>query len=154
MRTKIISAFPGTGKSYYYNKHKDSCIDSDSSEFSWVKDKDGNNTKERNPNFPQNYIDHIKNNIGKYEYIFVSSHKDVRDSLKDNCIFYYLFYPDRSRKDEFLERYVQRGSPETFVKLIDVNWDNWINECFLDITGCKSICIRGSSNLEDVIEKI
>jgi predicted nucleotidyltransferase len=83
MKTRIISAFPGTGKTYFYNKNKETTMDSDSSQFSGVKDQNGNNTKERNPNFPKNYIEHIKENIGKYEFILVSSHKEVRNALKD-----------------------------------------------------------------------
>ena len=52
MKTKIISAFPGVGKTYYHERNKEISIDSDSSHFSWVKDSEGNNTKERNPEFP------------------------------------------------------------------------------------------------------
>ncbi len=139
MKTRIISAFPGTGKSYFYNENKSTTIDSDSSEFSWVKDDQGNNTKERNPNFPQNYIEHIKENIGKYEFIFVSSHKEVREALKDNCIFFYLIYPDVNRKEEFVQRYIDRGSPNGFIKLIESNWDEWIKECEFEMYGCSNV---------------
>jgi hypothetical protein len=118
MRTKIISAFPGVGKTYYHNKHKDTTLDSDSSNFSWIKDENGNNTKVRNPEFPQNYINHIKDNIGKYEYIFVSSHKDVREALLDNCIFFYLVYPDSIRKDEFIQRYKNYGFFQMVVNIL------------------------------------
>ena len=45
MKTRIISAFPGVGKTYYYNEHKETTLDSDSSNFSWVKDSKGDNTK-------------------------------------------------------------------------------------------------------------
>ena len=90
MRTKIISAFPGTGKSVYHQKHKETTLDSDSSNFSWIIDENGN--KVRNTEFPKNYIEHIKENIGKYEFIFVSSHKDVREALLNECIFFYLVY--------------------------------------------------------------
>ena len=45
MKTKIISAFPGVGKTYYHERNKEISIDSDSSHFSWVKDGNGNNTK-------------------------------------------------------------------------------------------------------------
>ena len=31
MKTRIISAFPGSGKSYYHNQHKETTLDSDSS---------------------------------------------------------------------------------------------------------------------------
>jgi len=128
MKTRIISAFPGVGKTYYFERNKGISIDSDSSHFSWIKDSEGNNTKERNPEFPNNYIDHIKENIGKYKYIFVSSHEEVRNSLKENGIKYYLIYPAKSRKEEFIQRYIQRGSPEGFVNLISENWDSWIEK--------------------------
>jgi hypothetical protein len=146
MKTKIISAFPGTGKTTYHLKHKDTTLDSDSSNFSWVIDNSGN--KVRNPDFPKNYIDHIKENIGKYEFIFVSSHKEVRDALLDACIFFYMVYPDRSRKNEFIERYKKRGDSKEFIKLVSNNWDMWMREAWLLPEGCKFIDM-GLDNLED-----
>ncbi len=155
MRTKIISAFPGTGKSYYHKLHPDTTLDSDSSNFSWVKDENGNNTKERNPNFPQNYIEHIKANIGKYEYIFVSSHKEVREALLDNCLFFFLVYPDRGRKEEFIQRYKDRGNNESFIQLVDSKWDEWIDELdyYRFVHGCERIHMI-LDNLEDELNHI
>lgn len=128
MRTKIVSAFPGVGKSYYHNNHKEVTLDCESSNFSWIKDENGNNTNERNPEFPQNYINYIKENIGKYEIIFVSSHKEVLEALFDNCLYFYLVYPDIYRKDEFLKRYEERGNDNLFIKLLSDNWKKWIDE--------------------------
>ena len=130
MKTIIISAFPGTGKTYFYEKYKNSDIkvlDSDSSNFSWIKDKNGNNTTKRNPDFPQNYINHIKENIGKADIIFVSSHDIVRQSLYDNGIKYIVAYPDNDCKDEYLERYRNRGNTEEFINMMNKNWDKFIN---------------------------
>ena len=133
MKTKIISAFPGTGKSYYH-LHNENTLDSDSSNFSWLYDKfghklsDPNGNQIRNPEFPQNYIEHIKSNIGKYEYIFVSSHKEVREALVNNCLLFYLIYPDYNDKEIYIERYKQRGSSDDFIKLIENNWEDWIYE--------------------------
>lgn len=126
IRTKIISAFPGTGKTTYHNKYKETTLDSDSSSFSWVVDVDGNKT--RNPEFPSNYISHIKENIGQYEYIFVSSHKEVRDALLDSCLFFYLVFPDSSMKEEFIERYRSRGNDEKFIDLVSNKWDEWMED--------------------------
>lgn len=123
IRTKIISAFPGTGKSHYCNLHPDTTLDSDSSEFSWTY---VNGERIRNPDFPANYIEHIKNSIGKYEYIFVSSHKEVREALKDSCLFYYTVIPLIYHKEEYLRRYRVRGNDEAFVNLIDKHWNLWI----------------------------
>lgn len=134
--TRIISAFPGLGKSYYHNLHKDTTLDSDSSKFSWIEVDD---KKVRNPDFPNNYIKHIKENIGHYDFIFVSSHKEVRDALKNNCLFFYLVYPDYDRKEEFIKRYRERRNPESFIKLVETNWDSWIKECHFEEYGCKRI---------------
>ena len=134
MKTKIISAFPGTGKSFYHKNHPDNTLDSDSSQFSWLYDKDGNklydddNKPIRNPWFPSNYIEHIKSNIGKYKYIFVSSHKEVREALENNCLVFYLIYPDFNDIDIYIERYKEKGSPEGFINLVKNNWEEWIEE--------------------------
>jgi hypothetical protein len=72
--TKVISAFPGCGKTHLFKTHKNKIIlDSDSSTF----DK---------KYFPQNYIKHIKENIGKVDIILVSSHSDVRSALVNENI--------------------------------------------------------------------
>ena len=67
--TLVVSAFPGCGKSHLFrNKGDKKILDSDSSTF----DKS---------QFPENYINHIKSNIGDVDMILVSSHKEVRDAL-------------------------------------------------------------------------
>jgi len=115
----LVAAFPGTGKTYYgsYYMPQGFATDSDSSKF----DK---------ANFPANYIEHIKKCIKEgYARIFISSHKDVRDALVANELEFTLVYPKESLKDEYLERYKQRGSPQGFIDLIDKNWSNWLSEC-------------------------
>lgn len=128
MKTVIISGFPGVGKSYLFNNTDLKVLDSDSSQFSWVKDEKGNNTKERHPEFPNNYIRHIKENIGKVDIIMVSSHDIVRKALKDSNIQYYLAYPCIDLKDEYIERYKQRGNDEKFISFISENWDKFITD--------------------------
>jgi len=122
IKTIIVSGFPGTGKSHYVNYGEGSgympqgfAIDSDSSKF----DKS---------NFPCNYIEHIKSNIGKVKIIFVSSHKEVREAMVKNNIPFTLAYPNKSIKIEYIKRYVDRGSSVSFIDLIYKNWDNWLNE--------------------------
>lgn len=151
IRTKIIAAFPGCGKTMSHNKRKQTSLDSDSSNFSWdVVNEDG--TRKRNPNFPKNYIQHIKNNIGKYEYIFVSTHKEVREALKDECIFFYLVFPGFGAKDDYVKRYQQRGSSEEFILLLDKNWIEWNQELYLEKEGCAKYII-GNRTLEDLLNE-
>jgi hypothetical protein len=117
MKTKVYSAFPGVGKTTYFNTTQKNVLDSDSSKF----DK---------KNFPANYIEHIERNIEdpKVDKILVSSHKDVRDSLIKKGIPFVLVYPDRSLKDEYIQRYKDRGNNDDFIKLLDKNWDTWMDE--------------------------
>lgn len=132
IKTMVIAAFPGCGKSYtvaHEAEKFNGVLDSDSSQFSWIKDKDGKNTEKRNPDFPNNYIKHIKDNIGKVEVIFVSSHKEVRDALKKEGIEYFLVYPNSFQKQDYIKRYKNRGNPQSFIDLLNSNWDLWIEEC-------------------------
>ena len=127
--TKIVSAFPCCGKTYYFENKKDLVVlDSDISNFSWIKDENGNNTKERNPEFPNNYIEHIKENIGKVDIIFVSSHKVVRDALSESGLNWSLVIPKKECLSSWVGRAYMRGSSDGFIKIIIDNWDNWLDE--------------------------
>jgi len=143
--TLIISGFPGIGKSHFFKKNKDKIIlDSDSSKFSWIK------KGVRNPDFPNNYINHIKNNIGKADIIMVSSHKAVRDALVNNGIKFTLVYPSREIKDEYLQRYKNRGSDDGFVDMLDNNWDSFLDELEGQI-GCDRIELKEGEYLSDYL---
>ncbi len=134
LKTKIVSAFPGTGKSYFFREVADKAglrvLDSDSSGFSWITSigTTGQEVKLRNPEFPNNYINHIKENMGKADIIFVSSHKDVRDALVKEGLEFFLVYPEKEYKAEYIKRYTERGNPKAFIDKVDENWDAWIDE--------------------------
>lgn len=116
--TKVIAAFPGTGKTWCYmnrlERTKDLAIlDSDSSKF----------PKE---DFPANYIRHIKDNLGKVDVIFVSTHEAVRNALIEEEIEHLVIYPDIESKGDYMDRYNKRNSPEPFIKLMDSKWEEFI----------------------------
>jgi hypothetical protein len=140
MKTKVYSAFPGVGKTTYFNTTSKNVLDSDSSKF----DK---------KNFPSNYIDHIKKNIENesVDKILISSHKDVRDALVKEGINFVLVYPDSSIKDEYIQRYKDRGNNDSFVKLLENNWDNWMEEMD-NQKGCYRVKLNAGQYLADVID--
>lgn len=149
-KAKVISAFPASGKSTYYRewsqyskdnvwhggkRHNeggglcgDKILDSDSSQFSWIKDENGDNTDVRNPDFPNNYIQHIKDHLETEDVIFVSSHDIVRNALEENNIDYYLVYPDKDLLEEWIYRMKNRGNNDKFIGFITSNWDKFIDE--------------------------
>jgi len=158
-----ISAFPGCGKSFIFKNaeqygllpinykervmiedsfvsyYAPTLFDSDSSHF----DKDA---------FPNNYVRHIKEIINSFKdpTIFISSHENVRQALKSNNIQFTLVYPDISLKEEFIERYKERGSPEAFVNLMSNKWEDFIKDCENDHTPNK-IILQSGQYLVDVL---
>jgi hypothetical protein len=114
----IIAAFPGCGKSTLVQKRPD-IADSDSSTFDKAE-------------FPANYIAHIKARYDAGLTTLVSTHKTVRAALVEAELPFLLVYPARQCKDEYVQRYLDRGGfngGAGFAKLISDNWDQWITEC-------------------------
>jgi hypothetical protein len=124
-RTRIISAFPACGKTYLFDHgyEKNIILDSDSSKFSWLDDG-----KTRDPDFPKNYIEHIKGNIGKVDYILVSSHVAVRRALDENDLCWCFVVPNKSLMLEWVGRCYIRGNNEGFIKALISNWDDWTGD--------------------------
>lgn len=147
--TKIISGFPGVGKSFATNNTGGELIilDSDSSNFSWIA------PGERHPLFPQNYMQHIEDNLGKADYIFVSSHDNVRKALADRGIEYTLVYPAAGLKEEYIERYRERGNPPAFINFIDGKWDEFIANIEQE-TFPKLVELTSGEYLADVLDKL
>lgn len=157
MDAKIYSIFPACGKTWLYEHQEDynlKILDSDSSQFSWVYVDDGNNgwRKERNPDFPNNYIEHIKENIGKYDYIFVSSHREVRQALDNANIDFTIVYPRPSCKNEWVGRCFAReknGESGCGAEVMYDNWKQWISECRETGTNHDEVVLKMGEYLND-----
>jgi hypothetical protein len=124
-RAQIYCGFPGVGKSSVFNTQKElglTILDSDSSQFSWIS------KGERHPDFPNNYMNHIIENINKADIIMVSTHTEVLDALWNRVNgLATIVYPDPSLKEEYLERYRKRGSDSNFVNLMNSKWESFID---------------------------
>jgi hypothetical protein len=121
----VVSGFPGVGKTIFSTSYSECLLtitDSDSSSFSWCSDGT------RNPDFPRNYIAHIKEQVVQSDFVMVSSHRSVRDALRNDGMHYILVYPDRGLKEEYLERYRRRGNERPFIDTMADNWDDFIDE--------------------------
>lgn len=139
--TIIISGFPGVGKSFL-GKNNDDFIDLDSSRYAG-EDK------------WQRYKERIEDALGIYKYIFVSSHQETRDILKELGLKYYVVYPDKNLKEEYLKRYKERGSKEAFIDLMDINFESFIDSIENNSpNGVKVKLTKGSDFLKTVIYKL
>ena len=144
----LISAFPGTGKSTIHKKAEEynliKChiaVDKETGEVTrdipripGVRVFDSDSSLFPKDNFPANYIAAIKETIElcPHVVILISSHEEVRDALKAAGLEYDLVYPNQSLKDEYVQRYEQRGSPESFVRLMNDRWEQFILSCSSD----------------------
>jgi hypothetical protein len=118
----VVSGFPGVGKSHLATSSKWRVSDSDSSRF----DK---------ADFPRNYVEEIARRRAEYDIVLVSSHEEVRAELERQRIAYQIVFPGPECKEEYLQRYRDRGSNELFVVLLDKHWDRWIDGCLYDGSG-------------------
>lgn len=115
----IISGFPGVGKSHLKKALPEGMVaDSDSSLFN----------KEH---FPSNYIKHIKFLIEEtnVKFILVSSHEEVREALMEAHLNFVLVTPTSDQKEAYLDRYRERGSPLSFISLMEDKWDEFLGSC-------------------------
>lgn len=154
-RTVVVSAFPCCGKTYAFENYQDkySMLDSDSSEFSWSyqKGEDKNNwtVRKRNSEFPNNYIKHIKENIGKVDIIFVSSHLQVREAMEEAGIHYCTVYPKKEMLNEWVGRMYRRGNDYEFIKFQIEHWDEFMHNIIFEPHGF-GICRLGNNEYLDV----
>lgn len=163
----VICGFPGIGKSSYVNSFNPHSIwsetldptikvyYSDSSHYSWVDMN--NHSKGRHPEFPNNYIKHIKAVNNDNALVFVSSHKEVRNALKEANIQYVIVYPDLDRCDKHtyiaLRIYNREKTFDGLTNLLIKNWDAWISEIDKEEYGIK-VKIDHTVYLEDLISDI
>lgn len=125
MKAIIISAFPGMGKTYARSFSQFNIKDLDSSNYKWIEDaKKG---RLQNPDFPNNYIEAISKaqNEEDVDFVFVSSHSEIREYLSKAKIQYILISPKQNIREELCARYKERGNSEKFIKKIHDNWYNY-----------------------------
>jgi adenylate kinase family enzyme len=115
--TRILCGFPGVGKSYLAKQAN--VLDTDSSAFA------------KDAQWPQNYVDVLieRASHGLHELILASTHKEVRDGLAKAGQRTILVYPDPLLKEEYLNRYRERGSPEPFIRLMELRWEEFLSDC-------------------------
>lgn len=135
----VFSGFPGIGKSSVFRDSQGYRVaDSDSSTFP------------KGDAFPANYLTHIQETRPTVDILLVSSHDIVRDEMEEYGIPFYLVYPTMDQKQDYMQRYRERGSPEPFLDLMDKNWDKFITGCQQQ-DGCTHVVLQKGQYLSDVI---
>src|SRR5690606_6932294 len=104
----------------------------------------------RNPEFPKNYMEHIKKVKDRFDIVLVSTHRDVLNAIHEEGLKAIVVYPHISLRYEYMNRYKRRRSPKS---LIDFIYDNW-TEFIMDLENdnrFETLCIESGVYLSDVI---
>lgn len=129
MNKFIICGFSGVGKSTAEQKHNN-VVDFESSAYS--HNFDGNYLKsEKNPNFPRNYIDALCEAIDsdKGDVFLISCHEEVRQELKERGLDYIIVMPTDDQENEYLKRWLKRGSSIEFINMMHEKWLSMHKSC-------------------------
>lgn len=137
----IIAAFPAMGKTYFTehnSRYTKQILDSDSSLFSWSYNHKGNG-RNRNPNFPYNYLNYIAymyKSLQDYPVmeleglsqvsgiIFTSTHSEVLKGLKKYGLPFTAVIPNS--KSVLMERLSDRN--DNMTNMLDENYDKFTND--------------------------
>ena len=127
----IICGFSGIGKSTAEQKNR-RILDFESSGYSNIFENGF--VVSRNKDFPKNYIDKLEELIKNDEahYYLLSCHEDVRNELKARGLKYIIVLPHMEYKNEYLKRWLKRGSDIDFITQMDKRWEVMINSCVKD----------------------
>lgn len=103
-----------------------------------------------NKDFPNNYINYIKNIISLDSsnlntIIFVSSMKLIRNALIINKIKFSLVYPDISLKEKYIKKYEDDKYSIDFINTIKSNWESIINTIEKESKNCYSLIKLGDN---------
>ena len=153
---KVISAFPGIGKTTLVQTNKN-YIDLESSDYKWVDIDKTLSIEERkgtaktiNPDFPENYIKKITELTDMGFNVLISSHKEVREALQAQSIEYTIVLPSLDMKEEMINRYLSRGNQESFVNLLKANYEKFIEDLSMDPND--KIVLKHGEYLSDIVK--
>lgn len=146
---KIVCWFTGTDGTDYIGR--------DDSPMCWKFDIHG---KYPNPDFPNNYIQYIKNmlNAGRPKYLMVPTHKmgyNLMKLLNEEGIDFDLVFPRTMLKKKYLAQLKNRNAPTSMIKQLDSNWGDHIIDCYSAISyqHCKTFHrLEDGQTLYDVLE--
>ena len=79
--------------------------------------------REPNPDWPQNYIDAVKDATKKYKIVLVCPGIWLLDMIVEQGVELTLAIPDAGDKEEYKRRSKQRGNNDEFIQRIEDNFE-------------------------------
>lgn len=152
----IIAAYAGTGKTALAKKRPDEFVDficmpykyelSGEDESEACKANPGNIMRE---DWPHNYVAAIETAMSGGKHLIIPSNVFVLMLLRTKNIPYILCYPQRSAKEEYRRRFIERGNTQDFLDIFIGRWDRFMDSFEQDDYG-KHLILEPTAYLSDV----
>jgi hypothetical protein len=139
IKTIICAAFCGSGKTFICEKTDIKAIEIEY----WKYIEKG---------IQKQYIKDIKKQLGKVDYIFISTDPESLKLLNKEGLDIILIYPENELREEYLNRYIERDSSTDFIGSFMKYWNPWINE--LKEQKGKHIVLKKDQYLLDILKKL
>ena len=154
----IIAGFAGVGKTTLAKKYQN-VIDLESSTYKWDNtglehipvEKRKGTKRNVNKDWPNNYINAIKEAIKKYDIVLVWIHLDALKLYDENNLDYILCFPTLESIDVYEERYKTRGNNEEYINKVVGSYNTRYYQ-LLNMNKEK-IILNGNETLEDYLIK-
>ncbi|MDR2590158.1 MAG: leucine-rich repeat domain-containing protein [Oscillospiraceae bacterium] len=160
----IIAAHAGTGKTYAAKMNSNLFTDLTYYTYRYDIPEDFIHNKEdseaikaefrfpRNFDYPENYIEAIKNASKENKIILIVPDPYLLSTLEEENIPYVIAYPERSAKEEYRQRFIKRGNEDNFMRIFTGSWDGFIDD-FVRNTYARHIVLESHEYLTDVLDK-
>lgn len=150
--TMVICGFPGVGKSHI--AHWPGVLDLYSSQFLTKQEMDPLGSRiVTNEDWAKDMVLAVQNELRKGEnrYVLVSTHKELRNKLREAGIRYVIVAPGDGLRDEYMQRYLRRGSGADFIYKAGREYSNWLGCISFD--DAPVIYLKSGQYLSDVLPK-
>ena len=150
--TRIIAAFPGTGKSWLCKKGLPpyTLSEEDASRYLGSFNKFGRYIK--NYNFKKDYARFISSRPSFGYLVLIHPNRQILDACKSVNITPTIVYPDISLRDEYIERYTNRGTKKELLEYLSRHFDTLIRN--IESYSEPKVKLGSGVFLSDVIEDL
>lgn len=155
LKTLIISAFPGCGKSFLANHYKNSkytFLDKDNGHLSCESEFKA-------------YANEIMSLIGKFNFLLINQYPEVLNILHENEIPYIIVAPNNSAylssrmrgiiKQQWFGRFFLRKNSNEWIDILYRNYDKWTSTYHLKSMKPNKIILLGNCEyLSDILDDL
>lgn len=154
MKTIIVSAFPGCGKTFLCNIFNDEqmCIDKDNGDLT---------TEQQFKQYAQEIIDLV----GRTKFLLISQYPEVLNILHKKGYKYIIVAPNNSSlisntarrliKQQWFGRFLLRGNQTVWLSKLLQNYDNWTSlEHLTSMSPSKIVLLNQYEYLTSIIEDL